>query len=436
MHFTIWESASLALLGIVFPRFIGNIGYRIAICDLVASLAVIFWLVVPIIFYHIYTEDNELANIWKSFMPIPSEEYYSYVFPATLLMIFGLFVPFKYSSYPDHKIWLDRARAYLEGKGKITLILLIIGSFSIILSPFAPSGLGFVFKLSADLFYVAAFYAFYSDFQNKKTILAIAIGILLFRTLSQAMFGELLFLIILTFLVSSVGFQKRIKPMLKVLLMLVGIMSVIFLQSIKHTYRSEIWGGYGGNKIALFGGLIFEKITDPVSIFTDSELLFGFAQRGNQGLMIAQVMDYIPEKAPFSNGRDMARSLAAVFIPRVFWPGKPEAGGKYNMKRYAGKTVEGYSMNISPVAEAYGNFGRTGGIVFMFFFGLFLNVSVNLVLKLSWKNPSLVLWIPYLFYYSVKVETDVLSVMNALVKGAFFAWLVYAGFRYVLKARI
>jgi hypothetical protein len=140
----------------------------------------------------------------------------------------------------------------------------------------------------------------------------------------------------------------------------------------------------------------------------------------NQGWLVAVTMDRVPRRFDYAEGETIAKSIAAAFIPRILWPDKPEAGGKYNLKRFWGFELRGYSMNIGSIGEAYANFGRTGGIIFLFFYGLFFNFVLTMLLKWSEKRPSVLCWIPFLFFYAVVVETDTLTTFSSLVTGVIF----------------
>ncbi len=155
----------------------------------------------------------------------------------------------------------------------------------------------------------------------------------------------------------------------------------------------------------------------------------------NQGWLIGMTMKKVPSKFDFAYGETIATSVAAAIVPRFLWPDKPEAGGKGNLKRFWGYDLRGYSMNIGPFGEAYANFDKTGGVIYMFFYGLFFNLVLSLILKFSEKRPTIVLWVPFLFYYAIGVETDLLATMGSLVKGLIFTWIVFKIFRYRLQAR-
>jgi hypothetical protein len=88
------------------------------------------------------------------------------------------------------------------------------------------------------------------------------------------------------------------------------------------------------------------------------------------------------------------------------------------------------------LGEAYGNFGRAGGIVFMFFYGLFFNLMLSGLMKIAEKRYTLILWTPFLFYYAIGIETDVLTTMGALIKGVFVTWFVFKFFEVAFRMEI
>jgi len=81
---------------------------------------------------------------------------------------------------------------------------------------------------------------------------------------------------------------------------------------------------------------------------------------------------------------------------------------------------------VGPWEEAYGSFGVTGGILYMFLLGLIIRWAYYMVFKLAKKIPLLLFWIPVLFYQvTYSMETDTLQINEYLVKGSFFLWLIY-----------
>jgi hypothetical protein len=149
-------------------------------------------------------------------------------------------------------------------------------------------------------------------------------------------------------------------------------------------------------------------------------------RRFNQGFLISLAMNYVPRVEPYADGETIWLSLAAVIVPRFLWPDKPEAGGHLNLSRFLGiKKKLSYSMNIGPYGEGYGNFGTVGGVIFIFIYAILIAFFLHKVLEKSMKYPSLIIWIPLLFYYVLTVETDILTTINSFVKTIIFIIFIY-----------
>ena len=102
------------------------------------------------------------------------------------------------------------------------------------------------------------------------------------------------------------------------------------------------------------------------------------------------------------------------------------------MERFAGFRIEGVSMNISPMGEAYGNYGVQGGIIFMFLYGLFFSLLIVILMNNVKNRPTLILWFPVLFLNSIQIETDVLMCLNSFIKnGIFVAFCYWAFYRFM-----
>jgi hypothetical protein len=157
--------------------------------------------------------------------------------------------------------------------------------------------------------------------------------------------------------------------------------------------------------------------------------LFPAYLRVNQGYNITLVMRRIPSVQAFDDGKRLAMTAASSLVPRVLWPDKPQAGGVESMLYFTGLRIVGWSTNVSPIGEAYGSFGVMGGILFMFFLGIFIRAVYKKVFTIALKLPLLILWIPVLFFQTTySMETDTLQILNSLLKGALFIWLLYKAF--------
>ena len=93
-------------------------------------------------------------------------------------------------------------------------------------------------------------------------------------------------------------------------------------------------------------------------------------------------------------------------------------------------------MNIGLLGESYANFGVWGGCVFLFFYGLAFQWSYNFVIRLTHLYPTIILWMPLLFFYCIGVENDVLTVVNHLTKTAFFVYILYKIYPKIFHIRL
>ena len=96
------------------------------------------------------------------------------------------------------------------------------------------------------------------------------------------------------------------------------------------------------------------------------------------------------------------------------------------MLLYTGIYVYGWSTNVGPIGEAYGNFGYWGGWFYLMAFAVFIRYAYNKFISICKRRPILFLWMPVLFFQIVYVmETDSLQAFNSLIKGAVFLFIMY-----------
>jgi hypothetical protein len=428
-----YESFSVALLVFTLFDFLENLGKKAVVLDIAIILAVFTWLVMPVIFYQVYTKENHLARIFYKYMPIPADEYFSFVVPGTVLMIAGLKIPLaKLQINHNTKDFKDKLEVFFKGKARIGFILIGIGIASTPLNYIVPSSLDHVVALAGNLSYVGVFYIFFSENKHKTKILLGVIGLLALNALATGVFGSLVFLLALFYILIAL-YLKRVPFFLKLFVTITGVIFIFLLQNVKKEYRHEAW--VKGSDAGLFFNLLTNEIVNPSIMFNEKKL-FGMSVRMNQGWLIAVTMDQVPRKHEYAYGETIWKSVAAAFVPRIVWPDKPEAGGKYNLKRFWGYDLRGYSMNIGPIGEAYANFGTTGGIIFMFFYGLFFNIILTFLLKWSERRPSILCWIPFLFFYAVVVETDILTTVGSIVTSIIFMVVFIRLFKAVFKVNL
>ena len=413
-----------------------NIGKRFNIIDIVVPLSTLTWLVMPVVTYNIFNESDSLAKLWDTYMKISSERYFTYALPATILFVLGLKIPFKEPNF-HHKEYIDSLKSEMNGKSRVSLLFLLIGIIATLLVRITPEIFrNIVFNFSY-LTFVGMFYAIFSNFKQKSLIISVCVFLLIAQVIVSGMYGPLIYIGIMTFLVISVA--KGIGLKFKILGLAIGIFGIFLIQSIKGEYREAVWDGLNrGSDPVVFASIVVKKILNPVELFEPIRL-FGMTVRANQGLIVADAMNYVPKNEPFAGGETITLAVISSFIPRFLWPSKPKAGGAENVCRFLGDCTSsklGVSYNLGPIGEAYVNFGVLGGIIFMFFYGMFMKFCFVKVLRLSINFPTLLLWIPLLFIPVFSMENDVLSFVNSFLKSAFFCFVCYKGFYILFRIRI
>lgn len=420
------EILSIGLFIYFLLDFIDSIGKNYNILDIPILLALFQCMLMPIVVFHVYNDDA-LVIALKYDMTVSADVYYGFMFPAIVAMIIGMKLPplLQFSYQQKFLRAVDSVRHYLVGKGNLGVLLIIIGFVTTIMKSFITGQLQYIAYLFSLLLYVGVLYTFFSDHKQRFWYLIGGSVVIAGQAIGQGMFGELVYVMLLVFLLVMLG--KKISGPLKFGLAITGIFFILILQSVKADYRAIAWRGQGKGEqtnTGAFFTLIMDRLAEPGRFF-DLDLMFPTINRFNQGMIVGKVMDHVPKREPFAEGETIFKSLAATFVPRILWPDKPEAGGHQNMLRFTGFLIEGYSMNISPLGEAYANYGVEGGAFFMLLYGLFFALLIVLLMNYVKKKPTLILWFPVLFLNSVQMETDILMCLNSLIKNMVFVAFCY-----------
>ncbi len=430
---TDWYSIlAITLFTTLIIALLDKLGKGIVLRELISIFACFICLIMPLLGYSIYGKDNPLALLWVKYMPIPKERYFSFALPALAAFNLTLLWPIRGKGYSDEGVNILRIVAALKDRLKnmpgIGVYLMIIGVVTFWFVGMMPVSLRFIVTLIYFISFAGLLYVYFSPVAKYKNIVIILFVIFIVgNALRSGMFTVVAYMGITVFSILFIG--KKTSLFKKTLLFFLGAFSLLLIQSVKQTYRKFTWiDKYKGSKAVLFVNLMADRISDSKNLFS-SDNFFPIYYRTNQGFNVALVMRRIPRVQPYDGGNRLALSFAASLVPRVLWPNKPEAGGKFNMRYYAGVELRGWSTNVGPLGEAYGSFGVTGGIIFMFFLGLFIRWCYKMVFKLSLVNPLLILWIPVLFYQvTYSAESDTLQILNSLFKSALFIWILYKVF--------
>ncbi|MEJ8756630.1 hypothetical protein WG947_06475 [Pontibacter sp. H259] len=391
-------------------------------------IATIQWVLGPYLSYSL------LEPFDYYYMPVPQYEYFALAISGVLLFALGLY-SIK-DRYVNETQLVSTLKSYLEGKHSIGLYLIIAGFLFSYLGPLFPGSLAFFFYLLSSLKYVGAFYVLLSN-NDSKYIYVVGVFFFLFLdAFTSSMFHDLMLWLAFTFLLLTLNHQ--LKLLTKLSLLCFGLLFVFTIQSIKGDYRSAIWGGEvteDVSRIDLLESSFQSRITSE-GLFSERNVN-NFIYRINQGWIVGHVISYTPKYQAYGRGETIREGVIATLLPRFLAPDKLTSGGAAYFEKYSGLLlVEGTSMDLSPIGEAYANFGTFGGAIFMFFLGLFYAMVLSLVSKLSVTTPTLILWIPLLFQQAIKAESDITTGINHVTKAAVVIFLVYWAAKNIFKIKL
>ena len=415
-------------MGSIIVLVLDKLGKGVVLREIIALHTTFVCLVMPVVGYTFFDRTNKLARSFLKYMRVTDHVYFGYALPAIAGFVVVLCWPLTSKKYSDEGVFLrkavDRAKTVLEGRPKLGIYLLLSGTVMFWLAWVLPEAIQFFFLLFFFAGFAGFLYVFYQPNLRFRRLFLWGFGSFIILTaLSSGMFTVVAYMSLTLFSFFFLG--KRSSLFKKMMLFLLGVFVLLLIQSIKPAYRVATWqDSYEGNKAMLFASLMIRKLNDPNWASTDA--FFPIYTRTNQGFNVSLVMRRFPETVPYDGGHNLLINLASSLVPRVFWPNKPEAGGKANMKYYAGLTISGFSTNVGPLGEAYGSFGPFGGICFMIFVGLFIRWAYTLLFKWSANIPLLIFWLPVMFYQTTYAgETDTLQIFNSVLKSSFFIFLLY-----------
>lgn len=385
-------------------------------------------LLMPLIGYSYYTINNQMAKTWVRYMPIPENVYFDFALPAISIFCFALTLPLGIRKFADEGVTLKdtigRIKNQLRTQKNLGIQIMIVGILSGAITNKLPGALQFI----STLFFFASFAGlllvyFAPDFKRKKLLIASFLLFIMYSALSSGMFTIVAYMGITLY--SFFLLKSNPSIFRKIIIFLFAMVFIIVLQNTKIAFRQYTWhSNYSGSKVELFSKIFFENIQKG-DVLIEKNTFFIIYVRANQGYNVGLVMRRIPSFQRHDNGTNLLTAFASAFVPRVLWPDKPEAGGKFNMKYYAGWEIRGWSTNIGPLGEAYGAFGVSGGILYMLVLGFVIRWAFWYVFKIARKRPIILCWLPVIFFQIVSsAETDSLQIFNSLMKVAVFLWLL------------
>ncbi len=356
-----------------------------------------------------YNGLDQYQILERYMMQVPEEQYFSYAIPSVLAFIIALNI----SNKPVGEIIeRDRIEQVIETNKNLPYILIGIGFAFSFFGSALSSGLGFIIYVLSNLKFIGAFLLVLQKGKLKVIPLIIVYSAIIVSSLREAMFHDLITWVI--FLGAIFAIRTKPSPAIKVTFIVIFTIIVVIIQQLKGIYRSSLrQGDEAGLKTF---ATAFEQGKDNSDVF----LLAGLAQsnvRINQGFIITHIMKTVPAQLPFSNGEELMVILEAAFLPRILAPNKLKAGDRTIFSKYSGlELLEGTSMGLSSLGDAYINFGVWGGCVFMFALGAFYNLVLYGFQKFSKNYPLLILLATLIFYFPIRPDSELQTNLGHVIK--------------------
>lgn len=421
----IYSMLGISLFVFFSTKFFFDLSRTIDVRDLMIVFALLQWIIGPILAYN-FVEDDPIF-----YMSIDEETYMKFIFPATLFLAIGLYIPI-FPKRINEKNILTLIQKITLKYPTLDLILFFSGIVIINLWNIAPQFLKFFVYLISNVRFVGLYLIFIHNRPYKWWYFVLFMLSMLAGAVESALFHDIVLwsgfsMMVLSFILNFSTTQKSIIVSSVVFLVLLIQIGKPMIRSLNPEKRD----------VEIFYSEATEKLYQEEFIFSEEFINYNIS-RMNQGWIITRIMAHVPIHEPFAEGETIWKGIKGSLLPRFLDPEeRVTAGNSVYFYRFTGlQLAAATSMDISVIGEGYANFGLTGGIVFMFILGLFYNFILHYVLNLSQKYPLLILMIPILFFHVVKAETDFTSSMNFLIKAIMVVVIIYLGLRQILGMNV
>ena len=417
-----WASYLAVMISVYqFLLLFNSIGTVIPIRYLFGSFMCIQFFIGPTFAYN----GLDAYQYFMYIMRIPEAEYFSYAIPAVVLFIFGLHI----NAGKLKGEFIDRAgiSMFVQRNPKMPYIFIIIGLFASLLTNFFTSDLAFVFYLLGSFKFIGLFLIILGWRRLKPLPVVIVIGSIISSSLGEGMFHDLITWLIFTISVFAIRYRFEYKT--KLIGAAVFLVMVLLIQVLKGSYRSTIGSNKEEAGVETLARLAEEKNSEKGLLSFES--LAQSNVRINQGFIITNIMKTVPAQIPYEDGRQMVKIFEAAILPRILAPDKLRAGDKEIFTKYSGiRLRQGTSMALSSLGDAYLNFGTIGGCVFMFLLGWLYSSVLNVFHKHSRMYPVLILFTAMVFYYPIRPDCELQTILGHLFKGCFLIFVMLKVWKY------
>lgn len=411
-----------------FMFFFREINNRLPVDMVIILIAALQWVVAPAMSYRLDIDH------YKYHMYIPETEYMALAVPAVFLFYLGIrLFQDKENEYAVVETVFRKLPSLIQANTAFPVVLVVVGLFFTYFGRLFPASLQFVIFLLSGLKYIGLIYFIFLRWQNGIWLGVFLLMLTIYTSLRAGMFHDFILWVIFTGLYVA----QIMKPNVLVKWTATGILVVVLLiiQLVKVEYRELLWAGkVKTGYISTYTDLVMENLEKQELAGTSN--IESTVIRLNQGWIISRIISRIPEVIPFAGGGTIREAIEATIAPRFVNPEKKGAGGKENYERFTGYQLLRTSMGISLLGEGYANYGKTGALIFVFLMGVFYSLLLRLVYYLARSYPSLILWIPLLFLHAIKAETELIVILNYMVKSFLLVLLMLWGFSRIFGMKL
>ncbi len=352
-------------------------------------------------------------------MQVSESNYFFYVLPAVILFVMGLH--FKSGNSDGEKVDVTLLQQFMESCRPLPFVFILVGFVSTFLSQWSSSGFTFILYLLGGLKFIGLFLIILTKKRLNYFTTFLVYGSVILSSVATAMFHDLLSWGI--FLLAIFCLKYKPSNLVKLILLLFFVFLSIFIQLIKGEYRSVTWKNEKEGDFETLGETVQEQVASQ-ELFS-LERLAQSNVRINQGAIVTNIMNFIPEKKPFAEGAQLLEVMEAAFLPRLLSENKLTAGDREFFMKWSGMIIgRGASMGLSSVGDAYINFGILGGIIFMFLYGLLFNQVLLFFQKKSTIFPLLMVFTPLVFYYPIRADGELHTLLGHLIKSCFLIFVI------------
>jgi hypothetical protein len=400
----LYFSFSISLFLSILIRFINISNNSFVFREFVLLLYALNYLVSPSITFLL----GEKITIY--ILKLSPEAYFNLAIPGFLLFYAGLF-SIKTNLFIPNFSSINISTIINEKLLKKVTFFAILSS---LLTSFFPGELAFVVFLFSLIQYVAAFSLFALNPQKNFVWPAITLIFVLYKSFLAGMYHDA----IMWVLFFGIIFIYIIKPTLKIKLvgLFFAIIFILFIQSIKQSYRQEVW--YGGKEASIATASEVGYSKANTDIILGEENLLGSLTRSNQAWIFASTVENMDRNKNFQGLAVVYKYLEASLLPRFLAPDKIKSGDKEIFNAFSGHTINlGTSMGLGIFADGYIAYGAAGVYIFGFALGLIFALTFKLVESWTKISPFYVFLIFPLLNYAVRPDCELQTTINHLTKG-------------------